>query len=48
MGYLNIITGNLLRIGDRVRIGNVVGDVLDISTLRTTVMEIGEWVKADQ
>jgi len=47
-GYLNIITGNLFRIGDRVRIGNVVGDVLDISTLRTTVMEIGEWVKADQ
>lgn len=47
-GYLNIITGNLFRIGDRVRIGNVVGDVLDISTLRTTVMEIAEWVKADQ
>jgi hypothetical protein len=47
-GYLNIVTGNLFRIGDRVRIGNVVGDVLDISILRTTVMEIGEWVKADQ
>jgi small-conductance mechanosensitive channel len=47
-GYLNIVTGNLFRIGDRIRIGNVVGDVLDISMLRTTVMEIGEWVKADQ
>jgi small-conductance mechanosensitive channel len=47
-GYLNIVTGNLFRIGDRVRIGNVVGDVLDISVLRTTVMEIGEWVKAEQ
>jgi small-conductance mechanosensitive channel len=47
-GYLNIITGSLFRIGDRVQIGNVMGDVLDISTLRTTVMEIGEWVKADQ
>ena len=47
-GYLNIVTGNLLHIGDRVRIGNVVGDVLDISILRTTVMEIGEWVRADQ
>jgi len=47
-GYLNIITGNIFRIGDRIRIGNVVGDVLDISLLRTTVMEIGEWVKADQ
>ena len=47
-GYLNIVTGSLYRIGDRVRIGDVVGDVMDISILRTTVMEIGEWVKADQ
>ena len=47
-GYVNIVTGNLFRIGDRVRMGDVVGDVLDMSLLRTTVMEIGEWVKADQ
>jgi small-conductance mechanosensitive channel len=47
-GYVNIVTGNLFRIGDRVRIGNVVGDVMDISVLRTTVMEIGEWIPADQ
>jgi small-conductance mechanosensitive channel len=47
-GYLNIITGNLYRIGDRVRIGAVTGDVLDISMLRTTVMEIGEWIQAEQ
>jgi small-conductance mechanosensitive channel len=47
-GYVNVVTGNLYRIGDRVRIGDVVGDVLDISILRTTVMEIGEWVHADQ
>ena len=47
-GYVNIVTGNLFRIGDRVRIGKVEGDVLDISILRTTVMEIGEWVGADQ
>ena len=47
-GYLNIVSGSIYRIGERVRIGNVVGDVMDISILRTTVMEIGEWVKADQ
>jgi small-conductance mechanosensitive channel len=47
-GYLNIVTGNLYQIGDRVRIGEVTGDVLDIGMLRTTVMEIGEWVHADQ
>lgn len=47
-GYLNVVTGKMFRIGDRVRIGNVAGDVLDISVLRTTVMEIGEWVRAEQ
>jgi small-conductance mechanosensitive channel len=47
-GYVNIVTSGLYHIGDRVRIGDVVGDVLDISILRTTVMEIGEWVNADQ
>jgi small-conductance mechanosensitive channel len=47
-GFLNIVTSNLYRIGDRVRIGDVIGDVLDINLLRTTVMEIGEWVQADQ
>jgi small-conductance mechanosensitive channel len=47
-GYVSIVTGNLYHIGDRVRIGEVMGDVLDISMLRTTVMEIGEWVHADQ
>jgi small-conductance mechanosensitive channel len=47
-GYVNIVTGSLFRIGDRVRIGDVTGDVLDVSILRTTVMEIGEWVQADQ
>jgi len=47
-GYVNIVTGSLYHIGDRVRLGNVTGDVMDISILRTTVMEIGEWVHADQ
>jgi small-conductance mechanosensitive channel len=47
-GYLNIVSSSIYRIGDRVRIGNVVGDVMDITILRTTVMEIGEWIRADQ
>jgi len=45
---VNIWVGNLYRVGDRVRIGDVVGDVMDINLTRTTVMEVGEWVKADQ
>ncbi len=45
---LNIWVGHIYRFGDRVRVGDVVGDVMDISLTRTTVMEVGEWVKADQ
>ncbi len=45
---LNIMFGNIYRVGDRVRVGEGVGDVMDISLMRTTVMEVGEWVKADQ
>jgi small-conductance mechanosensitive channel len=45
---LNIWLGNIYRVGDRIRVGDIVGDVMDISLARTTVMEVGEWVKADQ
>ncbi|MFO7918608.1 MAG: mechanosensitive ion channel [Anaerolineae bacterium] len=47
-GYLNIVIGGVFHIGERIRIGDVVGDVVDISMLRTTVMEIEGWVRADQ
>ncbi len=47
-GYLNIVTGGLYHIGDRIKLGTVSGDVLDIDLMRTTIMEIGEWVAADQ
>ena len=47
-GYLLIISSNIYGIGDRISINNVTGDVMDIGFLRTTVMEIGQWVKADQ
>lgn len=33
--------------GDRVQLGGIKGDVIDVSFLRTTLMEVGEWVKAD-
>ncbi|MFP3897034.1 MAG: mechanosensitive ion channel family protein [Anaerolineales bacterium] len=47
-GYLNIVIGGVFHIGDRIRVGDVVGDVVDIAVLRTTVMEIEGWVRADQ
>ncbi len=46
-GFLAIIFGNFYKVGDRVQLGGVKGDVVDIGILRTTVMEIGDWVNGD-
>jgi small-conductance mechanosensitive channel len=37
----------LYRVGDRIQIGETKGDVIDISLLRTTLMETGNWVSGD-
>ena len=34
--------------GDRVEINNVKGDVIDVGLLRTAVLEVGNWVSAEQ
>ena len=46
-GWLAISTAHFYRVGDRIQLGNIQGDVIDISVLRTTIMELGEWVEAD-
>ncbi|MDJ0600109.1 MAG: mechanosensitive ion channel family protein [Crocosphaera sp.] len=46
-GWVAISFGQFYKPGDRVQLGGIMGDVIDISILRTTVMEIGAWVKAD-
>ncbi|MDD2319898.1 MAG: mechanosensitive ion channel [Geobacteraceae bacterium] len=46
-GWAAISVGGFYSVGDRVQVGGIVGDVIDIGILRTTVMEIGQWVKAD-
>jgi small-conductance mechanosensitive channel len=33
--------------GDRVQLGGIKGDVIDIGILRTTLMEIGDWIPGD-
>jgi len=43
-GWFNIVSGAIFRVGDRVEIGDVRGDVIDITPLRTKVMEIGSSV----
>lgn len=38
----------LIQLVIRVQLGGIKGDVIDVSILRTTIMEMGEWVKGDQ
>ena len=47
-GWLAISFSTFYRVGDRVMLGGIVGDVIDVGILRTTLMECGQWVAGDQ
>lgn len=46
-GWVAISFGRFFSPGDRIQLGGITGDVIDIGVLRTTLMECGEWVKSD-
>lgn len=46
-GWAVITFGNLYKPGDRIKLGGMMGDVMDIGPLNTTLMECGDWVKSD-
>lgn len=46
-GWAAILVGNIYKTGDRVLLGGICGDVIDFGILRTTLMEIGQWVNGD-
>jgi small-conductance mechanosensitive channel len=46
-GWFSIGWSNLYRVGDRIQIGETKGDVIDVSIMRTTVVETGNWVSND-
>ncbi len=46
-GWVALSFGGFYSIGDRVQLGGIMGDVIDIGILRTTLMECGGWVKGD-
>ncbi|MFW6382138.1 MAG: mechanosensitive ion channel family protein [Bacillota bacterium] len=48
VGRLYLIIRRPYSIGDRVEIGEVKGDVIDIRLFETSLMEIGNWVDSDQ
>lgn len=47
-GWVAMSFGRFYHIGDRVQLGGIQGDVIDIGVLRTTLMEVGGWIKGDQ
>ena len=47
-GWMLIITKRPFVVGDRVEINKCIGDVIDISIFQITLLEIGNWVDADQ
>ena len=58
-GYIVILRGSVFNVGDRITMGGVRGDVIALSFIRTTIMEMGEppdvqqadpamWVEARQ
>ena len=47
-GWIFILTRKPFNLGDRVQIGEHAGDVIDIRLFQFTLLEIGNWVHADQ
>lgn len=47
-GWTVIMTRRPFEVGDRIEFGDIKGDVIDIEILQTSMLEIGNWVEADQ
>lgn len=47
-GWLLILLRHPFETGDRVEINGIKGDVIDIRLFQTSLLEIGNWVNADQ
>lgn len=46
-GSLYIFVVKVYKPGDRIEINGIKGDVIDVDSIYTTMMEIGEWVTSD-
>ncbi|MFH1768411.1 MAG: mechanosensitive ion channel domain-containing protein, partial [Candidatus Omnitrophota bacterium] len=47
-GWFLILLRRPFEVGDRIELGGVKGDVIDIRLFQTSLLEIGNWVEADQ
>ncbi len=48
LGWVKIIWTRVLAVGDRIEINETRGDVIDISPLHIVILEIGNWIDANQ
>jgi small-conductance mechanosensitive channel len=48
VGWAFILWRRPFRVGDRIQIGEKAGDVIDVRIFQFSLMEIGNWVQADQ
>jgi len=47
-GWVFLIWRKPFQVGDRIQIGDMKGDVIDIRFYKFTILEIGNWVSSDQ
>ena len=47
-GWVYIVFRRPFKVGDRIQIGDEAGDVIDLRAFRFTLLEIRDWVDADQ
>jgi small-conductance mechanosensitive channel len=47
-GWIFVLWRRPFKVGDRIQVGEHAGDVIDIRIFKFTLMEIGNWVAADQ
>ena len=47
-GWLFIMVRQPFNVGDRIEVAGVAGDVVDVGPLTFSMLEIGNWVRADQ
>lgn len=47
-GRIAILAGHAYSVGDRVEVEKITGDVIDVGFFYTRMMEVGNWISADQ
>ncbi len=48
VGWIYLTSNSLYHLGDRIQLGDLKGDVVDIGPMRTTLIEVENWVDGEQ